>query len=412
MELRKTLANGVEVIASTNPHLHSFCAAVRIRAGSAYEAPEENGITHLMEHCIVRSLKGRFREDFYTCMSRGGISFDPFTRTTNTEYRVSGSPRGIPLAVEIIRKMFLPITLSDRDFQVEKDRVLAEMGADNRDHFTAYLEKTIQEPSPASLPVLGTADKVARFTQERLNAHMQSILVPENVQFCLTGCIDEAGLALLLEAAEAIPMFAGTPAPKELPLPKDFGKRGLALNCRAEVDYLRYVFDVDPGQWPRAVLDLVQEILFNGLDALLYQELSEKTGLVYSFQWPYLQYRNWSTLEFCFYFDGIRLLPTLQAVSRTMELLQMGAFDLESKKNALRTRWEMTLDDPAALNGAILHNLYLTDSPEPPDWDRVTKEEIIACARAVFESGILGIWHREEWAEIAKILNQVGELEA
>lgn len=404
MKLRKTCANGIEIIANTNTHLHSFCATVQIRAGAAHEKKAENGITHLMEHCIVRGLKGRFEEDHYVLQSRSGVHLDARTNLISTEYEVSGHPKGIPLAAELISRMFLPIELSAGEFRLEKDRVLAEMSNYTDGGFNAFIRQKVWEGSPYDRLVVGSPAKVKRFSRNRINAYLQSILVPGNVRLCLTGCISEEETDLLIRAAESIPMYEGQADPRELPLPRNFGKREWILNSKADVDFLQFVFDVDEKQCSRAVADLVREIMFAGDDAILYRQISEKTGLIYTYSWPHLEYRGFGITEFGFRYDFARIGPTLEAVMRTMKQLRDGEFDLESKKFTLRTWWEKGLDDPALLNKRMLHNLEVSDSPEPPDWERVTKEDVVAGAEAMFASGIIAIWHRAEWDEVRQAI--------
>lgn len=251
MELRKTCANGVEVIASTNLHLHSFCATVRIRAGSAYEKISDNGITHLMEHCVVRSLRGQFQEDYDVLLSGNGLYLDARTGDVRTEFQICGIPAGIPLAAESIRKMFLPIRLSARAYRVEKDRVLAEMVYRQDGGCHADIDRVVWKGSTVGRSPLGTPARVKRFSRNRLNRHLQTLMVPGNVQLCLTGNISDEDLALLLEAAEHIPMYEGQPMPKDLPRPRDFGNREIDLHYQVDVNYVRWVLDVDPEKCPR-----------------------------------------------------------------------------------------------------------------------------------------------------------------
>lgn len=406
MKLRKTLSNGVEVIASTNPHLHTFCATVRLRAGSAYEKTSENGITHLMEHCVIRSLRGQYEEDLETILTRSGLYLEARTADVRTEFQICGSPGGLALTAELLRKMFRPIRLSARGFHVEKDRVLAEMVYRQTGGCHVEIDEIVRKGSTVGRSPLGTPARVKRFSRNRLNEHLKSLLVPGNVQLCLTGAIDEASMALLLEAAEQIPMYEGAPMPRELPLPTGFGNRGTELHYQVDINYMRWVFDVDPAQCPWAVMDLLREILFGAGDALLYRTMSEDTGLIYAYNWPYVEYRNFGFAELGFHFDPARLMPTMRAFMKAIELLLGGEFDLEGKKQLLRANWEAIQDNTVSLNGRILHHLMLTDSPEPPQWETVTKADVIRCVKALFSSNTEAILHTDPWEQVAENLNQ------
>lgn len=403
---RKTLPNGVEVIASTNPDLHSFCATVRICTGAGSEKITENGISHLLEHCVVRGLRGHFQEDLYGLLSRNGLYFNARTGNPYIEFDICGSPAGIPLAADMLRQMLTPIRLSAKDYRIEKDRILAEMIFRQTGGPHADFERRYWEGSPVGRPILGTPAKVNRISRNRLNGYLQSLLVPGNVQLCLTGGISEEHLALLLDAAAQIPMHEGQHQPRELQPPRDFGKREKFVHYPADVDYLRFDFDIDPAKCPKAVMDLIREILFCGSDALFYRQLSEDTGLIYGYAFPFVEYRNFGTTGFGFHVDMNRMEPTMQALQRAMQMLEKGEYDLESKKRMLLTAWAAIQDESVTLNGRLLHYMMLTDSPEPPDWDAVTREQITACAEAAFDSGLAAILHRGDWAEVEKIMNR------
>ena len=51
MNVRTTrLENGLRVVTDTMPHLRTAALGVWVEAGSRSERPEQNGITHLLEH--------------------------------------------------------------------------------------------------------------------------------------------------------------------------------------------------------------------------------------------------------------------------------------------------------------------------------------------------------------------------
>jgi len=54
-----TLANGVRVITETMPHVRSVSVGVWVGAGSRRETPEENGISHFIEHMLFKGTTHR-----------------------------------------------------------------------------------------------------------------------------------------------------------------------------------------------------------------------------------------------------------------------------------------------------------------------------------------------------------------
>ncbi|MEK7242382.1 MAG: insulinase family protein, partial [Planctomycetota bacterium] len=54
---KQVLPNGLRVLYIQLPHIHSVVMAAYIGAGSRYEAEEELGITHVLEHMLFRGTK-------------------------------------------------------------------------------------------------------------------------------------------------------------------------------------------------------------------------------------------------------------------------------------------------------------------------------------------------------------------
>ena len=54
---RRATANGLRVVTVRQPHLHRGTISVYVGAGSRYEPPEENGLSHFLEHMLFRGTE-------------------------------------------------------------------------------------------------------------------------------------------------------------------------------------------------------------------------------------------------------------------------------------------------------------------------------------------------------------------
>ena len=59
MVIIKRLSNGIPVVFEEIPYLRSVSFGVYVKAGSAFETKENNGISHLLEHMFFKSTKNR-----------------------------------------------------------------------------------------------------------------------------------------------------------------------------------------------------------------------------------------------------------------------------------------------------------------------------------------------------------------
>ena len=52
-----TLTNGLTVVTVEMPHIHTMEVSMFVRAGLRYETPQNNGISHFLEHMMFRGNK-------------------------------------------------------------------------------------------------------------------------------------------------------------------------------------------------------------------------------------------------------------------------------------------------------------------------------------------------------------------
>src|SRR6266568_6914641 len=51
---KEILANGLRLVTVELPHLHTAAIVVYAKVGSRYESPEDNGLSHFLEHMLFR----------------------------------------------------------------------------------------------------------------------------------------------------------------------------------------------------------------------------------------------------------------------------------------------------------------------------------------------------------------------
>src|SRR5947207_15764891 len=74
-----TLSNGVRVITEVMPHVRSVSVGVWVGTGSRRESPEQNGITHFIEHMLFKGTTRRSAEEIARSVDSIGGNLDAFT---------------------------------------------------------------------------------------------------------------------------------------------------------------------------------------------------------------------------------------------------------------------------------------------------------------------------------------------
>lgn len=393
MEWQYTCANGVKVFGETSAHLHGFCIGVYILAGSMYEGGQENGITHLFEHCVFRNLKKRYDRDFYELLTRHGLTFNACTYKEFVSFEIAGLPMGLPFAAELMEKMFLPFDLTAEEYRTEKQRIKAEIREDaETTTLTHLLDQKTWDGTTLARTIAGTCGGVERISRKRLAAFREGLLVPGNMLVYLTGRVPQADRARIVEAVEQFPVFPGPVRDNTAPVPADFGRRPMVIHKKSDsYHYLGMAFDIDNARFSAGIRDLLYSVLFEGEDALFYQRMSEQTALVYSYDSTMEQYRNISKLSSRFEIARKDIPDALRELGGMLRMLQEGAFSFENCLQKQLTKWELMRDDPCSLNWSMAYeNHILGAEPVDPEKERfgryagIGKEDLMNAAAEIF----------------------------
>ena len=82
----KKYKSGLTVIVERNAALRSVTAGIMVGAGSAYETPENNGISHFIEHMQFKGTDKRTAENIVSEFDRAGSVYNAFTGKEYTCY--------------------------------------------------------------------------------------------------------------------------------------------------------------------------------------------------------------------------------------------------------------------------------------------------------------------------------------
>ena len=291
MYKKTTLRNGVRIITESMPAFRSASIGIWADVGSAAEAAERRGVSHLVEHMLFKGTERRTARQIAEEMDGIGGNLNAFTDKETTCYYAKVMDQHLPLAVDVLTDMFLNSRFDASDLAKEQKVVLEEikMYDDSPDELIHDLFiQTMWDGSNLGAPTIGFEQTVTALTPDDLRTHMKRHYAPNSVVIAAAGNIDHDAIAELFD--RAFTSFAGTSEP---PVPEDpkttpntlfrtkdseqayvvLGTRGLSVR-----DDRRYA------------LSVMDTILGGGMSSRLFQEIREKRGLVYtvySFQAAY-----------------------------------------------------------------------------------------------------------------------------
>lgn len=393
--------NGVKLYIETNSVMHRFCIGVYIKAGCMYEPDEINGITHLFEHMVFRNIKSKYETDFYELLTYNGITFEASTYKEFLCFTISGLPKGIKLAAEILSSLFDDIKLKKDDFISEKNRVKAEIRENCEKQTLSYFaDKEVWGETSLANTITGTCKNIDAISQKKINDYKNSVLSFDNVFIYITGNVNSSDMAQIENAVSLMKISdIRLDRANFAPIPTNFMHREYCVISKYASYYrVRISFDIDNSVCPVEVRDIIYAILFENDDALIFQELSENNPLVYSYDSVFEQYNNISCLKLEYEVSKRNLSESLKVVLKVLNSLKNGEFNFKNNLQKLLTKWEILQDDIYDLNwclayeNQILGNCAIDYSKDKfGRFSSLTKEQVMECAKKIFKSSNLTV---------------------
>src|SRR5471030_2596105 len=96
------LPSGLSVVTDRMPHLESATLVVWIGSGSRDEAPDEHGISHLLEHMAFKGTKRRTARQIAETIEAVGGDLNAMTSVESTAYYARVLKADVPLALDVL----------------------------------------------------------------------------------------------------------------------------------------------------------------------------------------------------------------------------------------------------------------------------------------------------------------------
>ncbi len=279
-----TLANGVRVITEAMPHVRSVSVGVWINAGSRSETPEQNGISHFIEHMLFKGTTRRSAEDIARSVDSIGGNLDAFTAKELVCFNTKVLDQHLSQAFDVLADLVLHPLFRADDIEKEKGVILEEikMEADSPDYLVHEIfSSNFWKDHPLGKPILGTPQTVKRFDPGMIRQYYDSVYVPANLIVTAAGNLTHERLvALVCEHFKSLP---------PVDLPQSGGVPGtharLALRNKKALEQVHLVLGVPSYPLPheeRFACYVMNTLLGGGMSSRLFQNIRERQGLAYA----------------------------------------------------------------------------------------------------------------------------------
>ena len=364
MERCISAENGIKIYGYKNPALHGFFISLFLRGGSMYEREDECGITHFLEHVLVRNVNKLYGMKLYSELDRHGIEFNASTYAEMVQFYLSGSGKGFLPAADAIARLLSPIILSKDEICAERRRIKAEIREnDDKNSMSSFAMNEIYSGTTLKNSITGTNSSVDKITGKRLEEYRKRIFTSDKVFFYVTGNYSDSDLKYLADrVGECAILSSALPAHDNFaPVPLDFGSRGGRVALKnGDYTMVRFNFDLDMSALASPVVDLIYDNLFAGYNSPFFIKMSEEQGLFYDISGSTERYRNIGTLYFSF---EVKEKDIYDAVASSVNILNSFKTELLDSDNCMKAGYTdnagLLFDDAREMNFTFAYDNHI-----------------------------------------------------
>jgi predicted Zn-dependent peptidase len=278
------LDNGVNLLVEEIHGIRSVAIGIFVDCGSAFERPEQNGISHFIEHLNFKGTNKRTASQIAEELDSIGGKLNAYTGKEHTVYYIVVLEEYIDIAIDLISDIFLNAKYDEQQIETEKQVILQEikMYEDNTEQYIHDLfVRNIWPGFYLGQPIIGTREIVANLTKKDILKYIKEHYLPEHITVSVVGKCNKE------ETIKKINKYLGkfqseVKREKMFPLPDYKSAINIHHKETNQVHFCvgtRGISYHNPNRYPLLVLST---ILGGSMSSILFQEVREKRGLVYS----------------------------------------------------------------------------------------------------------------------------------
>jgi predicted Zn-dependent peptidase len=390
------LPNGLKLVLVPQPNVHRAVASLYLRVGSRFETPENNGISHFLEHMVFRGT---------TSLPSAHEQALAFERLGGTLYAATHVDHGVmsvavpPTNLERILPLLGEVTTSPRFTEIEVERgivreeILEDLDDDGRDVDPDNISRAlIYDKHPLGYTITGAIAALARFDETALHAHHARHYSGENAVLCLAGRLGDLERVTALVERCFGPMPRGARVPVLAPPNGQKKPRFRFVENQSSQTDLRICFRGPSERDPREpAVEMLLRVLDDGMSTRLYERICDRLGLCYDVSGMFECYEDDGVIDVAAGAQHERVAQvTKEIFSLLHDLAEHGPREEELEKARDRHLWsiEAMQDDAEGVAGffglAALAGIARTPMARHEEIMAVSAADVRDAAQAVF----------------------------
>tara|TARA_B100000131_G_scaffold261741_1_gene257954 strand:+ start:56 stop:1210 length:1155 start_codon:yes stop_codon:yes gene_type:complete len=272
---------------------------VAFDAGSRVESYGDkkynDGIAHMLEHCIFKGTNKRGWQDINREIGFIGGDVNAFTSHDMVAYYITVPYENTEVAVEILSDIVLNSIVPEEEFKKEVE-VVKEEEFSKHDDIGSFIWNSYSPiffDNYIANPVIGTQETISRFSRDEVYSFYRSFCKRDNAVVSISGSQPKREMKKLL-----VKYFGAASKNNVLNYNGEFSSYSDSKTISISKEGIEhsYVWVGFPGVAARSDLSapakILNIVLGSGMDSRLFTEVREKRGLAYSVgsslsQWQY-----------------------------------------------------------------------------------------------------------------------------
>ncbi|KJR41955.1 zinc protease [Candidatus Magnetoovum chiemensis] len=285
------IENKIPLVMENIEGLRSVVTGIWVKTGSRFEQPQNNGISHFLEHLMFKGTQKRSQKEIAIEIDRLGGDINAFTSREHTVYYVKLLNDYFEQGIDILADILTNSLFKDDDIEKEKNIIHEEirMTEDTPDDYIHdYFYNNIWGNKGLGLSVLGTEESVSSLKRDDIIHHLRKYYTPKdiiiscagNINFDETVNILNKKLGANKNITQSLDEYDNSERIDNTPV----FKKGLNVYQKdlAEAHICIGVEGVKQNSILRYPFLLIHTLFGAGFSSRLFQEIRENMGLAYS----------------------------------------------------------------------------------------------------------------------------------
>ena len=265
----RTLDNGIRVALESISYVRSISFGIWVKNGSRNELPQENGVSHYIEHMMFKGTKSRTARQIAEEMDALGGQINAYTTKEYTCYHTRVLDKHIDRALDVMSDMLLHPLIAQEEVQKERNVITEEIYMyDDAPEELVHdaLQDAIWRDTSLGMPILGTEETIATFDADFIRAYYERNYHQENIVLSVAGNFEEEEMLGKLNDTHAAYQISCVEKEKDI-----------------EQVHVCLAFPGLTREHPQKYALAIFNTLFGGgMSSRLFQKIREENGLTYS----------------------------------------------------------------------------------------------------------------------------------